>query len=194
MTEDTSPKNLRKFLESDDPAMVRMGLSMAKGIGVPEELLPTILGLYMWDDDQIVRAAAKTIFTMYAPAKLQEEVKKKWHHSYRKLSENYYTCCVHGSCYHSYKNKFMVVIPPLLQSRDIIAMPLLYYLLKRHQPTTTTSQSHGMGHVFSKLGAYPGKSKLILQPLLIKILDDKSAEIRYKATDALRWAYTSTQG
>ena len=31
MTEDTSPENLRKFLESDDPAMVRMGLSMAKG-------------------------------------------------------------------------------------------------------------------------------------------------------------------
>ena len=34
MTEDTSPENLRKFLESDDPAMVRMGLSMAKRAGV----------------------------------------------------------------------------------------------------------------------------------------------------------------
>ena len=34
MTEDTSPENLRKFLESDDPAMVRMGISMAKGTGV----------------------------------------------------------------------------------------------------------------------------------------------------------------
>ena len=34
MTEDTSPENLRKFLESDDPAMVRMGLSMAKGMNV----------------------------------------------------------------------------------------------------------------------------------------------------------------
>ncbi len=33
MTEDTSP-NLRKFLESDDPAMVRMGISLAKGVGV----------------------------------------------------------------------------------------------------------------------------------------------------------------
>jgi hypothetical protein len=33
MTEDTSPENLRKFLESDDPALVRMGLSMAKGAG-----------------------------------------------------------------------------------------------------------------------------------------------------------------
>jgi hypothetical protein len=34
MTDDASPENLRKFLESDDPAMVRMGLSMAKGAGV----------------------------------------------------------------------------------------------------------------------------------------------------------------
>ena len=32
MTEDTSPENLRKFLESDDPAMIRMGSSMLKGI------------------------------------------------------------------------------------------------------------------------------------------------------------------
>ncbi len=30
MTKDTSPENLRKFLKSDDLAMVRMGLSMAK--------------------------------------------------------------------------------------------------------------------------------------------------------------------
>jgi hypothetical protein len=32
MTEDTSPENLRKFLDSDDPAMVRMGITMAKGM------------------------------------------------------------------------------------------------------------------------------------------------------------------
>ena len=32
MTEDTSPENLRKFLESDDPAPVQMGASMLKGI------------------------------------------------------------------------------------------------------------------------------------------------------------------
>ena len=31
MTDDA--ENLRKFLESDDPALVRMGLSMAKGAG-----------------------------------------------------------------------------------------------------------------------------------------------------------------
>ena len=34
MTEDTSPENLRKFLENDDPALVRMGISLAKGTGV----------------------------------------------------------------------------------------------------------------------------------------------------------------
>jgi HEAT repeat protein len=34
MTDDASPENLRKFLESDDPAMVRMGISLAKGAGV----------------------------------------------------------------------------------------------------------------------------------------------------------------
>ena len=34
MTDDASPENLRKFLESDDPAMVRMGISLAKGVGV----------------------------------------------------------------------------------------------------------------------------------------------------------------
>ena len=36
MSDKTSSKNLHKFLESDDPAMVQMGLSMAKGSGVPE--------------------------------------------------------------------------------------------------------------------------------------------------------------
>ncbi len=38
MTEDTSPENLRKFLESDDPAMRMMGLSMAKNIDLSENL------------------------------------------------------------------------------------------------------------------------------------------------------------
>ena len=35
MTDDASPENLRKFLESDDLSLVMMGLSMAKGVGVP---------------------------------------------------------------------------------------------------------------------------------------------------------------
>ena len=48
MTEDTSPENLRKFLESDDPVMVRMGLSMAKNIDIPEELYTQIFSLSLW--------------------------------------------------------------------------------------------------------------------------------------------------
>ena len=38
MTDD--PENLRKFLESDDPAMVLMGLSMAKGTKVILDVVP----------------------------------------------------------------------------------------------------------------------------------------------------------
>ena len=45
MTDDTSPENLRKFLVNDDPAMRRMGLSMAKGGGVPDELYKNVFGL-----------------------------------------------------------------------------------------------------------------------------------------------------
>jgi HEAT repeat protein len=85
MTEDTSPENLRKFLESDDPAMVRMGMSMAEGSGVPDELLPTILGLYMWDDDKNIRAAAKSVFIKFAPEDLKEVIKKKWKPRYRTM-------------------------------------------------------------------------------------------------------------
>ena len=43
MTEDNSPENLRKFLKSDDPAMVRMGISMAKGTESPEDYHQTLL-------------------------------------------------------------------------------------------------------------------------------------------------------
>ena len=32
MTDDASPENLRKFLESDDPAMRRIGASLLKGV------------------------------------------------------------------------------------------------------------------------------------------------------------------
>ena len=79
MTEnENSSENLRKFLESDDPALVMMGLSMAKGSGVSEELLPTILKFYMWDEDKTVRAAAKSVFTKYAPEEIKVKVKNNW--------------------------------------------------------------------------------------------------------------------
>ncbi|HIH79191.1 MAG TPA: HEAT repeat domain-containing protein, partial [Candidatus Poseidoniia archaeon] len=57
-----------------------------KGAGVPEALLPTILGLYMWDDDKSVRAAARTMFFKHAPAEIQAKVKENWKPSYRTLS------------------------------------------------------------------------------------------------------------
>jgi HEAT repeat protein len=49
---------LRKFLESDDPAMRRMGLSMAKGSGVPEPLYKNVFGLSLWDPEAENREAA----------------------------------------------------------------------------------------------------------------------------------------
>ena len=113
MTEDTSPENLRKFLESEDPAMVMMGLSMAKGSGVPKELLPTILSLYMWDEDKTVRASAKSTFISLAPEKLKKRVKENWKASYRTLSPN--------------GEKYGKVISPLLKSKDDMAMAVLYH-------------------------------------------------------------------
>ena len=61
MTDDASPENLRKFLESDDPAMRRMGLSMAKGSGVPEELYKNVFGLSLWDPEAENRGAAREL-------------------------------------------------------------------------------------------------------------------------------------
>jgi hypothetical protein len=83
MTEDTSPENLRKFLESDDPALVRMGLSMAKGAGVPDDLLEEILWMYMFHDDKTIRAAAKSTFIKLAPEDAKQAVKENWKASYR---------------------------------------------------------------------------------------------------------------
>ena len=152
MTEDASPENLRKFLESDDPAMVQMGLSMAKTIKVPDNLLPLILSYYMWHDDKTIRADAKSIFTSLAPDKLKKRVKDNWKTSYRKLSP--------------YEETYKKVIPPLLKSKDDMAMAVLYHLLDK-------------GH-FKHFFNFN-----IPIPLLIKTLDDKSGEKRSKAADAL---------
>ena len=83
MTEDTSPENLRKFLESDDPALIRMGLSMAKGVGVPDEMLMEILWMYMLHDDKTIRAAAKSTFIKLAPKDVKQAVKENWIAWYR---------------------------------------------------------------------------------------------------------------
>ena len=78
MTEDTTPENLRKFLESDDSAMVMMGLSMAKGTGIPEDLVPKILKMYMWDDDAKIRGTAKSVFNKFATEEAKNIVKTHW--------------------------------------------------------------------------------------------------------------------
>ena len=83
MTEDTSPENLRKFLESDDPAMRRMGLSMAKGAEVSDEVLEEILWMYLFHDDKTIRAAAKSTFIKLAPKDAKQAVKENWKASYR---------------------------------------------------------------------------------------------------------------
>jgi len=85
MTEnENSPENLRKFLENDDPAMVMMGLSMAKGSDVPEDLLVGILWMYMLHDDKTIRAAAKSTFIKLAPEDAKQAVKENWKAIYRK--------------------------------------------------------------------------------------------------------------
>jgi len=84
MTEDTTPENLRKFLESDDPALVMMGLSMAKGTGAANELLPSILEIYFWNPDKVMRNAAKSAFTKSVSNNVNQKIKKYWKHYYRK--------------------------------------------------------------------------------------------------------------
>ena len=145
----TETDNLRKFLDSDDPAMIQMGLSMAMTSEVPDDLLPLILSYYMWHDDKTIRAAAKSTFISLAPDKLKKKVKDNWKPSYRNLS--------------SYGETYKKVIPPLLKSKDDMAMAVLYHLLY--------IRPYSLSH--------------IPIPLLIKTLDDKSGEKRSKAADLL---------
>lgn len=128
MTEDTSPESLRKFLESDDPAMVRMGLAMAKGSIVPDEILPTILRLYMWDDDKTIRGAAKSVFMKHAPAEIQENIKENWKPSYRTLSIK-----LKLNFRDKEPDKFQKIMSNLLKifkSHDGLAEAVLYRLIK----------------------------------------------------------------
>jgi len=99
-SEDTSPENLRKFLESDDPAMVRMGLSMAEGSGVSNEMLVEILWMYMMHDDKTIRAAAKSTFMKIAPEDAKLAVKKNWKASYRTEWANHPRIGILGKALH----------------------------------------------------------------------------------------------
>ena len=167
MTEDTSSENLRKFLESDDPALVQMGLSMAKGMGVPEEQLPTILRLYMWNDNKTIRAAAKSVFNKNAPAEIQAKVKENWEPNYRTLS-------VTG-------DKYSEIVKPFLEafkSQDDFALIALEPLIKAlgdEDSWVGKSAAESLGKIGDKRAVEP----------LIKALGDKYEYVRNSAVDAL---------
>jgi len=168
MTEnENSPENLRKFLESDDPALVRMGLSMAKGAGVPKELLPTILKFYMWDDDKTIRAAAKSVFNNYAPEDLKEIIKNNWKPSYRTLS-------ISG-------DRFQETISPFCEafkSQDdlaLIALEPLIKALEDEEEYVRSSAAEALGEIGDKRAVEP----------LIKALEDDDKGVLYHAAYAL---------
>ena len=84
---ENAPENLRKFLESNDPALVLMGLSMAKGSGsVPDKILGGILWMYMFNDDTAMRTAAKSAFMKLAPKDAKKVVRDNWMMRYRTQS------------------------------------------------------------------------------------------------------------
>jgi|TARA_B100001971_G_scaffold19617_1_gene15267 hypothetical protein len=84
---DDDSGNLRKFLESDDPAMMGMGLSMAKGSAdASGQTLGLILGLYMFHSDKEIRSLAKTAFTKLAPSIPKGIVRKYWQAEFRTQS------------------------------------------------------------------------------------------------------------
>ena len=157
MTEnENSPENLRKFLESDDPGLVRIGLSMAKGSGLPEELLPTILRLYMWNDDKTIRSAAKSIFNTSTPAETQAKIKNNWKVSYRTLS-------ITG-------DKFPEAVSPLIEafkSQDEFAQIVLEPLIKALEDEDAYIRENTI-YALEKIG-----DKRAVQPL-IKALGDKN--------------------
>ena len=81
MTKDTTPENLRKFLESDDPALVMMGLSMAKNFNVnemPESLLYSIYKLKINSGVKEIREAViKTLRTIDKKSNKSEDYNYK---------------------------------------------------------------------------------------------------------------------
>jgi len=168
MTEDTSPENLRKFLESDDPALVQLGLSMTKGIDFTEEFLPTILGRYMWGDDKTVRAISKSFFNKYASEEIQAKVKENWKASYRTLS--------------MIGDKYPEIVKTFLEafvSQDDFAVIALEPLIKALHGDNYWMVRRNAVITLGKIGG-----KRAVEPL-IKALEDKNRYVNYRATTAL---------
>jgi len=78
MTEDTSPENLRKFLESDDPAIQLMGISLAKGIKYPEDIQPILMSLTLFSSEKNIRKDALTCVKDIGVEKIAMPTQKEW--------------------------------------------------------------------------------------------------------------------
>tara|TARA_B100000959_G_scaffold268278_1_gene312781 strand:+ start:340 stop:1743 length:1404 start_codon:yes stop_codon:yes gene_type:complete len=206
MTEnENSPENLRKFLESDDPAMVMMGLSMAKGSGFSDNLTPIILNLYMWDYEKNIRSSAKSVFKKYSPLDIQNEISKLWKPNYRTLSRKR-------------PDKLINIIGKLLKSHEYIARASISPILRYHDEDDEynyllrkLSQSPQRKHLFQTLTKtfYEKSEKIRFQTVsamhkirggkdlmtgfVIKALDDNSEKIRVKASWALGEGYSSNK-
>ena len=166
-------ENLRKFLESDDPALIQMGLSMAKGSRVPEELLPTILKLYMWNDEKTIRANAKSVFNNCAPEDLKKIIKNNWKPDYRTLS-------ISGNKFKETIHQFRFAF----KSQDdfsIIASEPLNKTLENKLPWSHSKELARQNATIA-LGKIGGKRAV---ELLIKTLGDENEYIRSTAASAL---------
>ena len=78
-------QNLRKFLDSDDEGMIIMGLSMAKGFKLSDDIIPKILGFFLWNDNAKIRSASRSLFFNNASNKYTEIIKKNWNTNIRTL-------------------------------------------------------------------------------------------------------------
>jgi HEAT repeat protein len=143
-----------------------MGLSMAEGSGVSDEQLPSILRLYMWNDDKTVRAIAKSFFTKYATTELQTKVKENWKTSYRTLSIS--------------RGKFQKAIRQFLEafrSQDDFALLALEPLIKALEDKDRFVRRYAVVEL--------GKIGYCAVEPLIKALGDKDRFVRRDAAYAL---------
>ena len=138
---------------------------MAKGMGLPEELLPTILRLYMWNDNKTIRAAAKSFFNKYASKETQAKVKENWQVKYRTISvKNHF-------------DKFPETVRPFLEafkSQDNFSIIALEPLIKALEKGNS-SAAYALGWIGDKRAVEP----------LINILEDKDEDVRESAEVAL---------
>ena len=71
--DDTSPENLQKFLDSDDPALRLMGLSMAKGSRVPETFYTRVFMMSLWESEEENRRVARELVEKIGLENMVEE-------------------------------------------------------------------------------------------------------------------------